>query len=362
MNKVLAMLLAALLIALGVLIDRIATPASAGTPGAVNAATTVNDPATSPDAITRAVESAFNVASRSVVYVNSAGVGTGSGVMYDSNGDIVTNAHVVSGASSVTVTLSSGRTLPARVLGTDTADDLAVIKVNASGLPAAHFTSSVSPAEVVLAIGNPLGLKQSVTMGVISGLNRVEQEPNGAYLPNAIQTSAPINPGNSGGALVALNGYVVGIPTMVQTSAGNGETAQNVGFAIPSSRVVTVANQIIRTGKVENTGRAYLGVSATDSNVGSNGGFGYGFGNGFSSPSVTGALVQQVGSGTPASRAGVQPGDVITKFNGTTITSSDDLLTALAHARPGQSVSVTVNRNGSRQTLTVTLGKMPANQ
>ncbi|HZU11527.1 MAG TPA: trypsin-like peptidase domain-containing protein [Chloroflexota bacterium] len=319
-------------------------------------------PAITADSIDTAIQNAYNRTVRSVVYVNNVGNGTGSGVIFDANGDIVTNAHVVSGASTIRVTLHSGRILAATIKGTDTADDLAVIHVNATGLPAAAFAASAAPAEAVLAIGNPLGLQSSVTFGVISGLNRVEQEPSGAYLPNAIQTSAPINPGNSGGALVALDGRVVGIPTMVQTSAGDGTPAQDVGFAIPSSRVVTVARQIIAAGKVQHTGRAYLGVSAGDGSSGQGNGSGPFSGGGSSGSNVQGAIVNQVGSGTPAARAGIQSGDVITGVNGMTISSSDDLLTALARAHPGQTVNVTLNRNGTNRTLRVTLGEMPANQ
>lgn len=361
---------AAGLLASGVGIGVAARPLFSATPAAANIApqravhVAAVNAATSASSVDAAIQQAYTTAAPSVVYVNNVGTGTGSGVIFDSSGDIVTNNHVVSGAHTIRVTLHDGRTLPATIRGTDSADDLAVIHVNASGLPAATFSTSVSPAEAVLAIGNPLGLKSSVTFGLVSGLGRVEQEPSGAYLPNAIQTSAPINPGNSGGALVSLSGQVVGIPTMVQTSSGNGTPAQDVGFAIPSSRVLTVARQIIATGKVEHTGRAYLGVSAGDpSSAGFSNPFAPGFGNGGSpGTTVQGAVVAQVGSGTPASRAGIRAGDVITKFNGTAISSSTDLLDALARARPGQTASVTINRNGTSHTLQVTLGEMPANQ
>jgi S1-C subfamily serine protease len=161
---------------------------------------------------------------------------TGSGVIYDGTGDVVTNAHVVSGAQKVTVTLGNGTTYTARIVGTDTTDDLAVIHINASGLTAAHFASagSYKVAETVLAIGNPLGLQETVTSGVISVLNRTGQESNGTYLPDPTQTSAPINSGNSGGALVDLAGEVVGIPTLKATDSASG-SAEGIGFAVPSS-------------------------------------------------------------------------------------------------------------------------------
>ncbi len=351
-----------------------ASPPSAAAASTTAATTTRTTTAAATDALT---EHAFSVASPSVVYVENVGVGSGSGVIYDAGGDIVTNAHVVAGAQKLTVTLSSGKTYTARLVGTDTADDLAVIHINASGLPAARFASAASyqVAETVLAIGNPLDLQQSVTSGLISALNRTVQESNGAYLPNAIQTSAPINPGNSGGALVDLTGAVVGIPTLEATDPqnNNGGAAQGIGFAVPSSRVTTIAQQLIKTGKVTHTGRAYLGVAAVDaqqaqSSQGSGGYFGGGgFGGGFgpggqgsaTTPSVSGALVQSASG--PAAQAGVQQGDVITALNGTAITGEDDLLTALAHQKPGATVTLTLNRNGSTVRVHVTLGELPAN-
>jgi S1-C subfamily serine protease len=316
------------------------------------------------------------------------GVGSGSGVIYDSTGDIVTNAHVVANETSLTVTLSTGKTYTAKLVGTDTADDLAVIHINATGLPAAHFAASGSyqVAETVLAIGSPLGLQETVTSGLISALNRTVQEENGAYLPNALQTSAPINPGNSGGALVDLTGAVVGIPTLEATDPqnNNGGAAQGIGFAIPSSRVTFVASQIIKTGTVQHTGRAYLGVTAVDASqvaaqngqggfgggFGQGGGFGFGggYGNGGTTPTtpttptVQGAYVEQVGSGSPAAQAGLQQGDIITAANGQPITGESDLLTALANAKPGAKMTLTVNRNGSTTTITVTLGELAAAQ
>lgn len=372
MKRIARPLAAAALVAAGVAGDRalssVSTPSAATTP-TVSAATTstvsTSGASASSAALDAATEHAFAVASPSVVYVDNVGVGTGSGVIYDSSGDIVTNAHVVSGAQKLTVTLSSGKTYTARIVGTDSADDLAVIHVNASGLPAAHFagTGSYHVAQTVLAIGNPLDLQQSVTSGLISALGRTVQESNGAYLPNAIQTSAPINPGNSGGALVNLSGTVVGIPTLEATDPqnNNGGAAQGIGFAVPSTRVTYIAQQIIKTGKVAHTGRAYLGVGAVDASSaqGGPGGFGYGYG-GQSGPTVEGALVEQVASGSPAGRAGVQQGDVITAANGATVTGEDDLLRALAHAKPGATMTLTINRNGSNVTVHVRLGELPA--
>ncbi|MBV9281825.1 MAG: trypsin-like peptidase domain-containing protein [Chloroflexi bacterium] len=256
MKRIILPILAAALIGFGALLDHLLTPPSSqpvlASSGASAPATYTSSPASpstsaSASAIDAATEHAYAVASPSVVFVNSVGTGTGSGIIYDARGDIVTNAHVVQGASTLRVTLNDGRTFNATLVGTDAADDLAVIRINASHLTPAHFAPAggYRVAETVLAIGSPLGLQQSVTSGLISGLNRAEQEPNGAYLPNAVQTSAPINPGNSGGALVALDGTVVGMPTLEQTGSQNGGTAQAIGFAIPSDRIVAMANQII---------------------------------------------------------------------------------------------------------------------
>jgi S1-C subfamily serine protease len=363
MKSVARPVVAAALIAAGVVGDR---ALSAYQTPSVDAAPVVASAtnASSPSNVDSVVEHAFAVASPSVVYINNVGVGSGSGVIYDRTGDIVTNAHVVSGAQSLRVTLSSGKSYGARIVGTDTADDLAVIHINASNLPAATFASAGSfrVAQTVLAIGNPLDLQQSVTSGLISALNRTVQESNGAYLPNAIQTSAPINPGNSGGALVTLNGTVVGIPTLEATDPqnNNGGAAQGIGFAVPSTRVTFVAHQIIATGKVQHTGRAYLGVGATDAASAANSPFGQGnFGGGTTTP-VSGALVQQVASGSPAANAGVQQGDVITAVNGTSISGEADLLAALAKEKPGDSMKLTLNRNGSTVQATVHLGELPS--
>jgi S1-C subfamily serine protease len=340
---------------------------SATTPSQPAPVVVSNSPV-SASAIDAATERAYAIAAQSVVFVDSVGSGTGSGIIYDARGDIVTNNHVVQGGSALKVTLSDGRTFTAHLLGTDAADDLAVIRIQASGLKPATFAQagSYQVAQTVLAIGSPLGLKQSVTSGLISGLNRVEQEPNGSYLPNAIQTSAPINPGNSGGALVTLEGTVVGMPTLEQTSSQDGASAQAIGFAIPSSRITSVANQIIATGKVQHTGRAYLGIAPSDATGGSSSPFGGGFfgpfgqgGNG-GQTSVSGALVQQLASDGPAAKAGVQQGDVITAVNGTRVSDAQDLLTILANQKPGNSITLTLNRNGSTSTVQVKLGELPA--
>ena len=264
---------------------------------------------------------------------------------------------------------SSGTTYTAHLVGTDTADDLAIIHIHASGLPAAHFapTGTYQVAQTVLAIGSPLGLRQTVTAGLISALDRTVPEPSGAYLPHAIQTSGPINPGNSGGALVTLDGTVVGIPTLEATDPqnNNGGAAQGIGFAVPSARVTFVAHQIVATGRVEHTSRAYLGVGAVDVDAAGAQTSPFapgGFGNGRTriTPAVEGALVQRVAPGSPAAQAGIQPGDVIVAADGAPISGENDLLTALAKAAPGATMRLTLNRNGARLAVRVHLGELPS--
>jgi S1-C subfamily serine protease len=340
-------------------------PATQSTiPSTTGNTVTDSSPSTSTSQFDAATEHAYSVASHSVVYVVSKGVGSGSGVIYDSKGDIVTNDHVIDGATNLSVTLNDGRTFKAAVVGTDKVDDLAVIHINASNLTPASFASDggYSIAQNVLAIGSPLGLKQSVTQGLISGLNRVEQEPSGAYLPNAIQTSAPINPGNSGGALVTLDGTVVGIPTLVQTSSGDGTAAQDVGFAIPAQRVTLVATQIIATGKVTHTDRAYLGIDPQDASSAQSSPFGSFFGSGgqSQSPVTSGAVIAQLSQDGPAAKAGLQQGDVIVQAGGQPITDAQDLLTVLASKKPGDSLSLKVDRSGQTMTVHVHLGELPA--
>ena len=355
-------LVAATLIASGAFADHMLTPSlpGSGAAAATIAAATYSGSSTSADAATVA---AFAKASPSVVYISNVGIGSGSGVIYDTHGNIVTNAHVVAGEQALRVTLSTGKTYTAHLVGTDAADDLAVIHINASGLPAAHFAGAggYKVAQTVLAIGNPLDLKQSVTSGLISAINRTVSEGTGSsYLPDAIQTSAPINPGNSGGALVTLDGSVVGIPTLEASDPqnNNGGAAQGIGFAIPSSRVTEIAHQLITTGHVQHTGRAYLGVAAIDASAVQQ--QQSQFGTDPNIPTVAGAVVRSVGSGSPAERAGMQQGDVITAVNGHGIAGESDLLTALAHAKPGSNFVLTVNRGGSTTTVTVRLGELSA--
>jgi S1-C subfamily serine protease len=276
--------------------------------------------------------------------------GLGSGIVFDSSGDIVTNAHVVGGASTMRVSTAAGKSFPATAVGTFTPDDLALIRVQGAPqgqLPAATFADStkLQVGAIVLAIGNPLGLSSSVTNGIVSAVGRTVSEGNGVILPDAIQTSAPINPGNSGGALVDLAGNVVGIPTLAATDPQlGGGAAPGIGFAIPSSTARDIASQLASGGRVTQSHRALLGVSrlATVTDFGGD---------------PVGVLVSSVIPNGPAEKAGVRAGDIIVALNDQPIATVQALQTALAGLQPGDKVTVKVRRDDGDHTLTVTLGE-----
>jgi S1-C subfamily serine protease len=290
----------------------------------------------------------------SVVEIKTA-AGLGSGVVYDTAGHIVTNAHVVGTATSFQVFLAgSAAPLPARLTGSYPPDDLAVIQVSgAKHLVPARFADStkLQVGDIVLAMGNPLGLASSVTDGIVSATGRTVSEPAqggspGATLPDVIQTSAAINPGNSGGALVNLADQVVGIPTLAATDQQLGGAAPGIGFAIPSSIVTDIAGQIIKSGRVTNSHRAALGVEV-QTVTGPDG-------------QPAGVAIAAVTPGGPAASAGLQASDVITKVNGSPTPDTGTLAAVLAALRPGQQVPVTITRaDGSPATVNVTLGQLP---
>ena len=298
----------------------------------------------------------------SVVSINVSGGGqqdTGSGVILRSDGYILTNNHVVSAATDggkVSVVFNDGSTADARIVGTDQEDDLAVIKVNKTGLPAATLGSSsaVRVGDPVLAVGSPLGLTGTVTSGIVSALNRPvdttsQQQninpfsnsgPTTATVISAIQTDAAINPGNSGGALVNAGGAVIGINSAIaSTSSPLGGQAGNigVGFAIPIDQAKVIAQELIEDG---HAAHPLMGVSladATDSN-----------GNDL-------ARVQDVSTGGPADKAGIEVGDVIVAVGGQQTAGADAVIAAIRTHQPGDRVAVTIERDGSRKTVTVTL-------
>jgi putative serine protease PepD len=291
------------------------------------------------DTLQRQFVQVVRTVSPSVVQIES-GAGLGSGVVYDRNGHIVTNAHVVGTASNLRVTLPDGRRASGTLVGRFAPEDLAVIRVQLGGLRPVPLksSSSVNVGDFALAIGNPLGLRSSVTDGIVSGVARTVSAPNGAVLPNVVQTSAPINPGNSGGALVDLAGRLIGIPTL---GVGGGD---GIGFAIASDRVKLIADQLIGQGRVVNTGRAFLGIRA-----GSLG-------------EARGVLVVEAVEGGPAHAAGIRPGDAITALGGRPTPTPAELLSVLASRRPGDTVAVAFTRGGGTRQATVTLGELPATQ
>jgi S1-C subfamily serine protease len=289
----------------------------------------------------------------SIVLVNvvtSGGEGLGSGVIIDSRGYIVTNNHVISGAQRIQVTLFDGTSLAAQLVGSDPLDDLAVLKVSTSEKLTAVTLGDSSKLQVgqeVLAIGNPLGITQTVTSGIVSALDRAVSS-----IPDAIQTDAAINPGNSGGALVTLQGELVGIPTLSAIDPQFQTPANGVGFAIPSNRVRLIAPQLIQTGKVTHSGRAVMGVQLTsvDADLAAQ-----------NNLAVTaGALIVGVASGGPAQTAGLKPGDVIVQVGTHPVTGVATYADALLTLSPGEAVSVSIYRGQEQLSIKVTLGEAQA--
>ncbi len=285
--------------------------------------------------------------------------GLGSGIVYDAQGHVVTNAHVVGNEKTFKVTsASSGGTLTAKLVFSYPEQDLAVVKLNRvpGRLKTASFgnSSSVQVGQIVLAMGSPLGLSSSVTQGIVSATGRTVSEGGddgtmeggtGATIVDMVQTSAAINPGNSGGALVGLNGEVIGIPTLAATDPSlNGSAAPGIGFAIPSHTVTTVADQIIKTGKVTNSGRAALGVTVRTVLGGSY--------------KPEGVAIVKVKNGGAADKAGLKEGDIIRRLGKTRITTITSLTETLAHYKPGEKARVTYERDGGQKTAQVTLGSM----
>ena len=270
--------------------------------------------------------------------------GLGSGVVFDDHGDVVTNAHVVAGGGPLQVTDAHGHSYRANLVGAFAPDDLAVVHAQHASLPAASFgdSSALKVGDIVLALGNPLGLRSSVTNGIISALGRTVPEPNGTVLPNVIQTSASINPGNSGGALVDLSGRVVGIPTLAATDPQLGSSAApGIGFAIPSSVVSDIAGQIVSHGHVVSSHRAFIGVDLA---------------TGVSGDAVIAAVTRE----GPADRAGIVPGELITAIDGRAIHGPTHVAAALAKLASGETGTVEITRpGGSQATVKVTLGQYP---
>jgi serine protease Do len=277
----------------------------------------------------------------------------GSGVIVSPDGYVVTNNHVIAHATEIEVMLPDRRTFKGKVIGADPQTDVAVVKLEATGLPAATWadSSKLEPGDVVMAFGNPFGLNFTVTRGIVSAIGR-----SGLGIESYedfIQTDAAINPGNSGGALVDVRGRVVGINTAI-LSASSGPDGQGgfngIGFAIPSNVVKRVMESLIKTGKVE---RGYLGVEVTD--------LSQAMARQFKVPDVSGALVNDVTPGSPAGKAGIKAGDVIRTFDGKRVDSKDSLTFMVASSAPGSEATLGILRDGSPLTVKVTLATRPAN-
>lgn len=279
--------------------------------------------------------------------------GNGSGVIYRSDGYILTNAHVVDGADALRVKLANGDELDATVVGVDPLTDLAVLKVDRSGLPAIRVRTGppVRVGEVAVAIGSPFGLDATVTAGVVSAVNRDLSVPAGQdrdvgfLIPNVVQTDAAINPGNSGGALVDAQGRLIGINTAILTGTGG---SQGVGFAISAEEAVTAADELIDRGRVQ---RAYLGIAGVDLTRQVAEEFGL--------EVEGGAVIDRVEPGTAADDAGLQAGDIIIELDGEPLDSMSDLAVDIRRRDPGERITLTVVRDGRRLELEVTLGERP---
>jgi putative serine protease PepD len=264
--------------------------------------------------------------------------GEGAGVVYDTKGDILTDEHVVSGASSVKVHFQNGTTAGAKVLGTDPSTDVAVIHVDvpASQLHPIPFadSSTTQVGDPVVAIGSPFSLPETTTAGIVSAVARSITAPNNFTITGSIQTDAAINPGNSGGPLLDANGHVLGLNDQIQTNSGSNA---GVGFAIPSNTVARIANDIIAGHPVKH---AYVGVELNGS-------------------STNGAQITSVNPSSPGAAAGLQPNDVITAVNGKSIGSTQSFIETVDNFAPGNTVTLTVKRSGQSQTVHLKLGTRP---
>jgi S1-C subfamily serine protease len=312
------------------------------TPAAAPAATaTVPAVTTSGDAKSDIARAVYAAAGPSVVSVRTQS-GSGTGFLVDSDGTIVTNAHVVGDASEVQVRFEDDGDLhTAQVLGVDASTDLAAIKVDPSATngvrPLALADSDkATVGDPVVAIGYPLGLDRTATAGIVSGLAREIQAPNGFSIDKVIQTDAPINPGNSGGPLLNASGQVIGVNSQIAT-AGGGNGSVGIGFAVPSNTVRDVLPDLAKGTAPQH---AYLGLSTAPAQNG-------------------GAQVGETTAGGPAAKAGIQPGDVVTEVDGDTVNDPADVAQAIEDNKPGDRVEVKVSRGGSEQTIEVTLGQRP---
>jgi putative serine protease PepD len=278
----------------------------------------------------------------------------GSGMVIDASGLVLTNAHVVNGASTITVSLSDGRALPADLVGSMTSNDVALVKIrNVSGLDTVKFgqSAALQVGDAVVAVGNALNLGSTptVTTGIVSALHRTIEAETGVTLDNLIQTDAAINPGNSGGPLVDAEGDVIGVNTAIAGCTQNG-CSQNIGFALSIDSVKPLIDTL-KAGGGQVRGGAFLGVSTSDlSDVVAQ------VRDRFGITRDSGAFVQQVVPGSGADQAGLQPGDVITEVDGRSVKGAADVGAIIQDHKPGDKVKVVYERQGKSQTTTATLG------
>ncbi len=265
---------------------------------------------------------------------------TGSGFVIDTDGHILTNAHVVEGAQKISVKIGDGEELPAKLVGADPSSDVALLDVeaDASELKPLELGDSTQTevGDPVVAIGNPFGLDRTVTSGIVSALQREINAPNGFSISDVIQTDAPINPGNSGGPLLDAAGRVIGINSQIETGGTSGGSV-GIGFAVPIATARDVAEQLIDTGEVE---RAYLGIQGAD---GENGG-----------------AVIQPQLGGPAAEAGLEAGDTILEVGGEPVEGISDVIATVNNGKPGDELTLEIERDGERQEIVVRLGERPA--
>jgi putative serine protease PepD len=265
------------------------------------------------------------------------GAAQGSGFVYDSRGNIVTNDHVVEDASSIKVAFPDGSNYNASLVGADPSTDLAVIKVDAPPSKLRPLTlgdsGQLQVGDSVVAIGSPFGLEETVTSGIVSALHREMTSPNSFAIPNSIQTDAAINHGNSGGPLLDGSAHVIGVNTQIKSDSGGNE---GVGFAVPSNTIRTIASQILETGQAQH---AYLGVRLDST--------------------ATDARLAAVVPGTPADDAGLRAGDVITAVDGQSVSSGEEVQAAIGSKQPGDKISVTYKRDGESHNVEVTLTTRP---
>jgi serine protease Do len=275
--------------------------------------------------------------------------GLGSGVIVSPEGYILTNNHVIDGATDIEVTLSDKREFKARLIGTDPKTDVAILKIDAGALPSIVIgdSSKVQVGDYALAIGNPFGVGQTVTMGIVSAKGRTHLGIED--YEDFIQTDAPINPGNSGGALVNDRGELVGINTAIIAHGSEGN--QGIGFAVPVNLARTVMDQILKTGKVT---RAYIGIVPQDMTPA--------MARAFGDKDLSGALVGDVSPNSPAQKAGLQKGDIIISMNGKPVNDSNDLRMTVSMMAPGSRVDLKVTRDGAVRDIPVTLEEMPGTQ